>query len=181
MTVWPVMKSNVLDRIRKPGRIPAGRFLLQLATLIIIGILLGVIGKLSDASTEHLSNYLSGFAFWIALCTYIDAKCGSPFRGMAYVSGMCASMVIAYYLTAELTGLYYSQTFAIGWAVFTLISPLFAFVAWYSRGKGVFPRIISVGICSIALLASIVLFNARIYDIATVVLLAIFLLRPYSN
>lgn len=41
-----------------------------------------------------------------------------------------------------------------------------AIFAWYTKGSGVFPRIVSVGIITVSVLSSIVLFDKlRIYDL----------------
>lgn len=149
--------------------------------MIILGIVLGITGKISDAYTEHLSNILSGVSFWIMLCTLIAVASSSPRRAAAYVFGMCAAMVASYYVTAELAVLYYSMTFAYGWTVFALCSPLFGFAAWYARGHGAISKVLALGILAAMLVGTYMLFKIRIYDIIFIIITAIILLKPKKS
>lgn len=59
----------------------------------------------------------------------------------------------------------YSKDFIIGWTVFALCSPVMAYFAWLTKEKGIFPKILSVGIVAVSALSSIILFDRlRIYD-----------------
>ena len=56
--------------------------------------------------------------------------------------------------------------FIIVWTVFAFLSPVMAYFTWMTKEKGVFPKIIGVGIILVSLLSSAVLFDRiRIYDI----------------
>ena len=70
----------------------------------------------------------------------------------------------------------YSSVFIIGWTVFALLSPIMAYFTWMTKEKGVFPKIISVGIIVISLLSSKILFDRiRFYDIIISVIMIYFL------
>ena len=70
----------------------------------------------------------------------------------------------------------YSSAFIIGWTVFALLSPIMAYFTWMTKEKGVFPKIISVGIIVISLLSSKILFDRiRFYDIIISVIMIYFL------
>ena len=85
-------------------------------------------------------------------------------------------MLITYYLVAEFTNGVYSRTFIMGWTLFALCSPIMAFFAWMSKEKGLFPKIISLGIIIVSILSSIILFDRlRFYDFIINVILIYFL------
>ena len=66
--------------------------------------------------------------------------------------------------------------FIIGWTVFALLSPIMAYFTWMTKEKGIFPKIISIGIIVVSLLSSVVLFDRiRFYDIIISGIMAYFL------
>lgn len=88
----------------------------------------------------------------------------------------CIGMLIAYYITAELTNSVYSMTFIYGWAAFSICSPVFAVLTWMSKEKGPLGMIISFGILLVALMVSMVTFDGpSVYDIVIMLVLAYFL------
>ena len=55
--------------------------------------------------------------------------------------------------------------FIIAWSIFAFFSPILAYFTWMTKQKGIFPKIISIGIILVSILSSIVLFDRlRIYD-----------------
>ena len=85
---------------------------------------------------------------------------------MLNILPFCIGMLITYYFAAFVTKGVYSSVFIIGWTVFAFLSPLMAYFTWMTKEKGVFPKIIGVGIILVSLLSSAVLFDRiRIYDI----------------
>jgi len=111
------------------------------------------------------------------LCTFISVTSGSPWRAAAYVFVLCVSMVAAYYLTAAFFGLYYSATFAYGWAAFALFSPVLGFIAWHARKRGKLAAILACGILAAMLVGTHVLFKIRVYDIIFIIITAFILFR----
>ena len=171
------MRNKRVSTTHSYNQLSTSKFIIRLCCMAVVGAVLGVIGKLSDVYTEHISNILSGISFWIMLCTAISVYSGSPKRAAAYVFTLCAPMVVLYYLTAELFGLYYSITFAYGWAVFALCTPLLGFTAWHTRRRGVISKLISFGISVLSLFGTYILFGLRIYDILFAIITAIILFR----
>lgn len=85
---------------------------------------------------------------------------------MLNILPFCIGMLITYYFAAFVTKGVYSSVFIIGWTVFAFLSPVMAYFTWMTKEKGVFPKIIGVGIILVSLLSSAVLFDRiRIYDI----------------
>ncbi|MGN0486574.1 MAG: hypothetical protein ACI4GB_05005 [Acutalibacteraceae bacterium] len=74
-------------------------------------------------------------------------------------------MLITYYFVAFVTKGVYSSTMIIGWTIFAFFSPILAYFTWLTKEKGIFPKIISVGIVLVSVLSSILLFDRlRFYD-----------------
>ena len=95
-----------------------------------------------------------------------DAECFPVFMGM----------LVTYYAVAALSQGVYSKAYIIGWTVFALCSPVFAYAAWHAKGKGILSRIIGAAIVAVSILSSVVLFDRlRIYDIIIDGLLIYFL------
>lgn len=86
-------------------------------------------------------------------------------QAMLNILPFCLGMLITYYFVAFITKGVYSTSYIIGWTIFALLSPIFAYFTWLSKEKGIFPKIISVGIVMVSILSSIILFDRlRIYD-----------------
>ncbi len=133
--------------------------------MFIIGLLLGVISRLLDIYTQNLGNIFSQMAIWILFGTLISIFSESKKKAMINIFLFCFGMLLTYYATAIATDSVYSTTFIIGWTVFALFSPLLAYFTWMTKEKGVFPKIISVGIVLVSILSSVILFDGfRIYD-----------------
>ena len=133
--------------------------------MFIIGLLLGVISRLLDIYTQNLGNIFSQMAIWILFGTLISIFSESKKKAMINIFLFCFGMLLTYYATAIATDGVYSTTFIIGWTVFALFSPLLAYFTWMTKEKGVFPKIISVGIVLVSILSSVILFDGfRIYD-----------------
>lgn len=64
---------------------------------------------------------------------------------------------MTYYLTAELIGAVYSWTFIKGWGVFSCLSPILAYLTWLTKEKGLFPKIISIGIIFVTIVGNFIL------------------------
>lgn len=170
---------TLLDSIRSPiKRISLEKAVLVTFLVLCAGAVAGVGSKLLDIYTTNLGNVFSQMSVWIFLCTLLSVYSTNAKRAAANVFSFCAGMLPAYYITAELTESVYSPPFIIGWTVFALFSPLMGFCAWYARGKGRIPKLISAGIILVLLAVAVVLFDRiRIADIIFALLLGAVLFR----
>lgn len=133
--------------------------------MLITGLILGVVSRLLDIYTQNLGNMFSELAIWILLGTIISIYSESKKKAVFNILPFCIGMLITYYVVAALTNGVYSWTFIAGWSMFAFLSPVMAYFAWMSKEKGVFSKIISVGIVLASILSSIVLFDRlRVYD-----------------
>lgn len=133
--------------------------------MFCIGLLLGVISRIFDIYTQNLGNIFSQMAIWILFGTLISIYSKTKKMAIINIFPFCIGMLITYYVSAIITKGVYSNIFIIGWSIFALCSPIFAYFTWMTKEKGVFPIIISIGIIMTSILSSIILFDRlRIYD-----------------
>lgn len=150
--------------------------LLNPLTMLAAGLLLGAASRLLDIYTQNLGNIFSQMAVWILLGTLISIYSETKKKAMLNILPFCLGMLFTYYLTAAITKGVYGKVFIIGWTAFALCSPVMAYFAWMTKERGVFPKIIGIGILAAAFLSSAVLFDgSRGYDFVIDGVLAYFL------
>ena len=139
---------------------------------LTLGLILGVLAKLFDIYTTNLGNIFSELSIWILFGVAIVYFSKSRKQAMINVLLFSLGMLISYYLTAEFTHSIYAKTFIIGWSIFSLFSPLFAYFTWVTKRKNFLGRVISLGILLVTLFASIILFDGpRWYDMIVLIIL----------
>lgn len=151
------------------------KIILNPISMFIIGGLLGVLSKLFDIYTEVLGNVFSEFTIWILLGVLISIYSKNKRRAMINIFLFCIGMLLTYYITAEIANSIYGITFIKGWTIFACISPIFAYFTWMTKEKGLFSKIISIGIVSVSLFCSIFLFSFNIFDILINIVLVYYL------
>lgn len=133
--------------------------------MFVIGLSLGFISRLLDIYTSNLGNIFSQMAIWILLGVLISIYSSSKKKAMLNIFPFCIGMLITYYFVAYITKGVYNNIFIIGWTIFAVCSPIFAYFTWMTKEKGLLPKIISIGIILVSVLSSIVLFDGlRVYD-----------------
>lgn len=141
-----------------------------------IGLVLGVITRLLDIYTTNLANIFSELSIWILFGVLIAVFSASPKQSAMNILPFCVGMLITYYLVAKITNGVYHFSFIVGWSIFALCSPIFAYFTWLTKERGVVPKLIGAGIILVTLFASIILFDGpRIYDILIILLLMVLL------
>lgn len=133
--------------------------------MFLLGMILGVISRLLDIYTQNLGNIFSQVAIWILFGVLISIYSKSKKEAMLNTFLFCIGMIITYYFVAIVTNGVYSKYYIIGWTIFSLCSPIFAYFTWMTKEKGIFPKIISSGIVLVSILSSVIFFDRlRIYD-----------------
>lgn len=150
--------------------------------MFVIGGLLGVLSKLLDIydTVQHFcftfGEMFSELSIWILFGVLISIYSDTKTKAMLNIFPFCLGMLLTYYITADLTNSIYGLTFIKGWTIFSLCSPIMAYLTWLSKEKGILPKMISIGIIIITLLCSIIIYGGpRWYD-AVILLLLIYLL-----
>ena len=159
-----------LEQIRRAGRAPLGQTAGFLLLFLAFGAGMGAAAKLLDLYTVYLGEVFSQLSVWILLGTAIAVRSGSPKRAAGYVLVFCLGMLAAYYTTAHLTSSPYSMAFVWGWTAFSLLSPLFAALAWYAGGRGWPAAVLSAGILLFTAAAAVLLFGKLRFSDAAVLL-----------
>ena len=141
------------------------KIILNPISMFIIGLILGIISRLLDIHTTNLGNIFSQMAIWILFGVLISIYSDSKKKAMLNILPFCIGMLITYYYVAFVTKGVYSNIIIMGWTIFALFSPILAYFTWMTKEKGLFPKIISLGIVAISMFLSIILFDRlRIYD-----------------
>ena len=141
------------------------KYILNPISMFLIGLILGVISRLLDIYTQNLGNILSQMAIWILFGILISIYSKTKKSAMINILPFCIGMLITYYFVAFISKGVYSNIFIIGRTIFALSSPILAYFTWMTKEKGIFPKIISIGIILVSILSTIVLFDRlRFYD-----------------
>lgn len=150
-------KGRLLEAMRKK--------ILNPFAMLCFGLIIGIISRLLDIFTTNLGEIFSQMAIWILLGTLISIYSKTARKAMLNVLTFCLGMLLTYYLVAALSHGVYAKDFIIGWTAFVLCSPVMAYFAWLTKERGIFPKIVSMGIIVVSVLSSILLFDKlRIYD-----------------
>ena len=140
-------------------------------SMLVIGLLIGYVVKQIDIRlyVQHfgvsLSDIFSQAGIWVVLGVAISLYSPSRKYAMLNVFTFCGGMLIAYYVTAELTGAVYSWTYIKGWAIFTCLTPLLAFLVTLTKDKGVWPAVIKFAVLAGYLVMNLILVGSlKVYD-----------------
>lgn len=117
--------------------------------VILMGMVLGVLSKvidnisINDAIGWHrafglldLRNVFSRLSVWALFALAIAVFSKRPFRASMNVFGFFVGMLIGYYTITIFTSGSFPKTHMIAWGYITLLTPIIAFLAWYSKGHG---------------------------------------------
>jgi hypothetical protein len=131
--------------------------------LFAVGAMLGVLSKLLDIMTvnhvllEQLGFMFSELPIWVLFGILITVYSDTQRQAMLVIFPFCLGMLIAYYVTAEATGSVYGWAFIKGWTVFSCLSPVFAYMTWLTKEKGLLSVAISIGIVMATVIGNFVL------------------------
>lgn len=152
------------------------KYILRPLNIFFTGFILGIISRLFDIYTQILGNIFSEMAIWILFGTLISIYSKTKKQAMLNIFLFCIGMLITYYFVAFITNGVYSNIFIIGWSLFALCSPMFAYFTWKTKEKGVLAKIISVCILLVSILSTIILFDKlRFYDFIINIILIYYL------
>lgn len=142
------------------------RALMNPAGMLIAGLTLGAVSRLLDMYTQNLGNVFSQLSIWILLGVLIAIYSPTRKQAMLNILPFCLGMLATYYLAAVLTRGVYSKLFIAGWTGFALLSPILAYVTWWTKQPGALARLIAVGVVLFSVGSTILLFDRlRVYDL----------------
>ncbi|MDP4152897.1 MAG: DUF6518 family protein [Bacillota bacterium] len=112
---------------------------------LALGLITGFLAKLVEAVPHFglsgdLLNLLSGISTdigpWVLLAAIIAAFSRTPEAAALHVFVFFAGMLFTYYLYSTLLFHFFPRYYFLRWGIIALVSPVPAFIVWFSRGKG---------------------------------------------
>ena len=128
--------------------------------MLVFGIVLGVLSKWLDGESGSISilefldlgNFFSGFSIWIFIAVLISVYSKSPFRAGLNVLLFFIGMTVSYHLYTIVICGFNPLNYMLMWYGITIVSPILAFICWYSKGEGYVSIAISTVILAVMVL-----------------------------
>lgn len=148
--------KEYLNKIRKPVKLSLKKCIVNSLLVFILGIVLGILSKWLDnlaidnniwwhniIETLDLNNFFSNIGIWLFIAISISVYSKSALRAsinvFVFFLGMCGSY---HMYTILFSGFNPSEYMKI-WYGLTIVSPLLAYIIWYSKSESKVSTIIN--------------------------------------
>lgn len=157
-----------LNKIRIPNKnIKTKNKILSTFLIFLFGVILGIFSKWLDNLSINdsvwwqnifgildLSNIFSMFGIWIFIAVTISVFSKTPLRASINVLLFFIGMTVSYHLYTILFSGFNPMKYMLIWYSITLISPLLAYICWYSKSTSKISMLISSLILCVMFLSS---------------------------
>ena len=118
---------------------------IHVSICFIFGVLLGVIAKFSDTVSaigvigtffRIISDITTNIGLWVVLATLIAVWSKSAIFAGLKVMAFFIGMLLAYYVYSQVLFGFFPTYYFFRWGLIALVSPLAAYLVWFSRGNG---------------------------------------------
>lgn len=180
--------KNALNKIRVPNKsLTTKNKIISTFLIFLLGVVLGIFSKWLDNLSindsiwwQHilgildLENVFSMFGIWIFIAVTISVYSKTPLRASINVLLFFIGMTISYHLYTIIFSGFNPMRYMLIWYGITLISPLLAYICWYSKGTNKISMLISSMILCAMFLSS---FNIGFwyFDLKSIIDLLIFI------